>query len=149
MWVWWKCWKVHPFRHSWGSSTCLAAMTLAVHQLYCTWFLSEMCENVSLHAPSPSVPPAPESLSASLLPNEHDRRLPRLQVSVKKEEELKHRISGHLYVYMLHLKRILQSNLVSEHKGDYFQHMHAPLLLTLRWCQKLNQVIEAAHVNGP
>lgn len=107
-------------------------MIMAVYQLYCTWFLSEMCENVSLHAPSPSVPPAPESLSASLLLIEHDRRLPKLQVSVKKEEELKHGIFGHLYIYMLHLQRILQSNLVSEHEGDYFQYMHAPLLLTLR-----------------
>ena len=43
----------------------------------------------------------------------------------------------------------MQSNLVSEHEGDYFQHMHTPLLLTLGRCQELDQVVKAAHVNGP
>lgn len=46
-------------------------------------------------------------------------------------------------------KWIFLSNLVSEHKGDDFQHMHTPLLLTLCWGQELDQVIKAAHVNGP
>lgn len=44
---------------------------------------------------------------------------------------------------------VLQSNLVSEHEGDYFQHVHTPLLLTLGRRQELDQVIETTHVNGP
>lgn len=47
------------------------------------------------------------------------------------------------------LQGVLQSNLVSEHEGDYFQDMHTPLLLTLSRCQELHQVIKAAYVNGP
>lgn len=105
-----------------------------------------MCENVSLRAPSASVPPAPESLVASLLPNEPDQRSPKLPASVWKEQELKHRTAGDIYVYF---QEVLRSNLVSEHEGDYFQHMHTPLLLTLGRCQELNQVIEATHVDGP
>lgn len=46
-------------------------------------------------------------------------------------------------------RKVLLSNLVSEHEGDDFQHMHTPLLLTLGRRQELDQVIEAAHVNGP
>lgn len=44
---------------------------------------------------------------------------------------------------------ILLTNLVSEHKCDYFQNMQTPLLLTLGWRQELDQVIKAADVNGP
>lgn len=41
------------------------------------------------------------------------------------------------------------SNLVSEHEGNDFQHVHTPLLLALSRRQKLDQVIKPAHVNGP
>lgn len=105
-----------------------------------------MCGNVSLRAPSASAPPAPENPSASLLLNERDRRSPKFLVSVKKGEQLKNRTAGGPYV---HHQGILQSYLVSEHEGDYFQHMHTTLLLTLGRRQKLDQVIETAHVNGP
>lgn len=43
----------------------------------------------------------------------------------------------------------VQSNLVSEHEGDYFQDMQTPLLLTLGRSQKFDQVVKAAHVNCP
>lgn len=119
---------------------------MTVYQLDCTWFLFVMCESVSLRAPSASVPPAPASLSASLLLNEPDRHSPKLPASVRNEEELKHRTAGDLCAY---LEGVLPSNLVSEHEGDYFQHMHAPLLLALGRRQELDQVIETAHVNGP
>ena len=44
---------------------------------------------------------------------------------------------------------VAQSHLVSEHEWYYFQDMHTPLLLTLRWCQELHQVIKATYVKGP
>lgn len=87
------------FRPSWKIKTHLGSEVknlLTVHALDCTWFLSVMCESVLPHVPSASVPPAPESLSASLLLNEPDRRSPKLLVSVRKEEELKHRSAANL-----------------------------------------------------
>lgn len=48
-----------------------------------------------------------------------------------------------------HLKHLLQSDLISEHERDDLQHVHTPLLLTLGRRQELDQVVEAAHVNGP
>lgn len=41
------------------------------------------------------------------------------------------------------------SDLISEHEEDYFQHMHAPLLLARGGRQELNQVIKASVVHGP
>lgn len=119
---------------------------MSVYKLDFTWFLVVMCGSVWLRAPSPSVPPAPECLCASLLLYEPDQRSPELPVSVGKEQELKHRTAGKLYVF---IENVLLSNLVSEHQGDYFQHMHTPLLLALGRRQELDQVIETAHVNGP
>lgn len=46
-------------------------------------------------------------------------------------------------------KNFLQTNLVSEHKGDYFQHMHTPLLLTLGRGQKLDKIIKTTNVKSP
>lgn len=71
---------------------------MAIYLLDCTWFLFGRCENVSLRAPSASVTPVPESLSSSLLLNEPDQRSPKHRVSVRKEEELKHRKAGDLYM---------------------------------------------------
>lgn len=71
-----------------------AVILVATIYFDCTWFLFEMCENVSLHSPSASVTPVPESLSASLLLNEHDRHSPRHPVSVGTAEELKTQKSG-------------------------------------------------------
>lgn len=49
----------------------------------------------------------------------------------------------------VYLQVVLLSDLVSEHEGDYLQHVHTPLLLTLGRRQELDQVIKTAHVNGP
>ncbi len=76
------------------SEAVLQVMT--AHQLDCTWFLFGKFENVSLRSPSASVPPAPESLSASPLLTEPDQRSPKRPASVRREEELKHTTAGDL-----------------------------------------------------
>lgn len=67
-------------------------------------------------------------------------------VCKSKQRKLEHWTEGTLYKCKAEQS---QSNLVSEHEGDYFQHVHAPLLLALSTCNKLDQVIKTAHVNGP
>lgn len=40
-------------------------------------------------------------------------------------------------------------HLISEHEGDDFQDVEAPLLFTLSTGQELQQIIQSTHVNSP